>query len=229
MEPEKCDACGTREQLKRRYCLIIAANNRIINPDQAEEKRRKMTTNMSTGRSDLYKWPEDHEFPYFLKSYTEDQAGQYIRPDNELTVRAKNGYWFTDEEAAQFENNNTMGTVTYGTSEHCMESGLVQQACTTCKNPSNCGYVIMYIWEYKGQTWFIDSVRVSLIFRMRTNRAKANKRAAWTNNRSKRLMREDLKVRFSLHYLKQDLTGDEYSAVIKERTRFADEKLFRDL
>ena len=64
--------------MKRRYCLIVAANNRIINPDQAHEKRRKMTGNMSTGRSDLFKWPEDHEFPYFLKSYTEDQARQYI-------------------------------------------------------------------------------------------------------------------------------------------------------
>ena len=37
-----------------------------------------MSVKMSTGKSDLYKWPEDHEFPYFLLSYTDDQAGQYI-------------------------------------------------------------------------------------------------------------------------------------------------------
>ena len=36
-------------------------------------------------------------------------------------------------------------------------------------------------------------------------------------------------MRFSLHYLKQDLTGEEYSAIIEERTRFTDEKLFGDL
>ena len=78
METKKCDAFGMREQLKRRYCLIAATNNRITNPDQAEEKRRKMTTNMLTGRSNLYKWPEDCEFPYFL--HTKDQARQYMRP-----------------------------------------------------------------------------------------------------------------------------------------------------
>ena len=86
----------------------------------------------------------------------------------------------------------------------------------------------MYIWEYKGQTWFINSVGLSSIFRTRTNRAKVDRSTTWTNNRSKRLPLEDL-VRFSLHYLKQDLTGEEYSAVIEERTRFADEKLFGDL
>ena len=95
-----------------------------------------------------------------------------------------------------------------------MESGPVQQACTTCMSPSNCRYVIMYIREHKGQTWFIDSVGLSSIFRTRTNRAKVDRRAAWTNNQCKRLLLEDLKMRFSLHYLKQDLTGEEYSAII---------------
>ena len=110
-----------------------------------------------------------------------------------------------------------------------MESGLVQQACTTCMRPSSCRYVIMYIHKHKGQTWFIDSVRLSSIYGTRTHRAKADRRATWTNNRSKRLPREDLKVRFSLNYLKQDMTSDGYSALIKERTRFAEEKLFGDL
>ena len=43
MESEKDDACGAREQLKGRYCLIVAANNRNINRDQAsrEEKNER--------------------------------------------------------------------------------------------------------------------------------------------------------------------------------------------
>ena len=76
---------------------------------------------MSTGKSDLYKWPEEHEFPHFLLSYTEDQAGQYIRPEDEL--RARNGYWFTNDEADQFKYNNTMGTVTYGREMHGVWAG----------------------------------------------------------------------------------------------------------
>ena len=182
---------------------------------------------MSTEKSDLYKWPEEHEFPYFLLSYTEDQAGQYIRPEDEL--RARNGYWFTDEEAEQFRYNNTMGTVTYGTCERFMESGLVQQACTRCIKPSCCGYVIMYIRERKGQTWFINSVGLSSIYGMRTNRAKADRRAKWTNNRSTRLPRQDLKARIALHYLSKDIGNQDYGTLIEERTRFADEKLFGNL
>ena len=49
------------------------------------------------------------------------------------------------------------------------------------------------------------------------------------NNQSKRLLREDMKVRLSLHYLKKDMTGEEYSAAIEEGTRFAEEKLFGNL
>ena len=52
-----------------------------------------------------------------------------------------------------------------------MESGPVQQACTTCMRPSCCGYVIMYIRESEGQTRFIDSVGLSAIFGTRTNKA----------------------------------------------------------
>ena len=103
---------------------------------------------MSTGKSDLCKWLEDHDFPYFLLSYTEDQAGQYIRPKDEL--RTRNGNWFTDEKAEQFQYNNTMGTVTYGTCERCMESGPVQQACTACMRPSCCGYVIIVYPQAQG-------------------------------------------------------------------------------
>ena len=110
-----------------------------------------------------------------------------------------------------------------------MESGPVQQACTTCMRPSSCGYVIMYIREHKGQTRFIDSVGLSSIYGTRTNRAKADRRAKWTNNWSTRLWRQELKVRFAVHYLKQDMTGDEYSALVEEIARFADEKLFGDL
>ena len=186
-----------------------------------------MSANMSTEKSELYKWPEDHEFPYFILSYTEDQAGQYIRPEDEL--RARNGYWFTDEEAEQFQYNNTMGTVTYGTCKRCMESGLVQQACTTCMRPNCCRYVIMYICECKGQTRFIHSVGLSSIYGTRTNRAKADRRVKWTNNWSTRLLRQDLKARIALHYLNKDIRDQDYGTLIDERTRFADEKLFGDL
>ena len=181
---------------------------------------------MSTGKRDLYKWPEDHEFPHFLLSYTEGQAGQYIRPEDEL--RARNGYWFTDEEADQFRFNNTMGTVTYGTCEECMESGPVQQARTTCMRPSCCGYVIMYIRESEGQTRFIDSVGLSEIFGTRTNKAMADRRAKWTNNRSKRLTRQDMKVKIALHYLNKDIGDQDYGTLVEERTKFAEEKLFGD-
>ena len=181
---------------------------------------------MSTGKRDLYKWPEDHEFPHFLLSYTEDQAGQYIRPEDEL--RARNGYWFTDEEADQFRFNNTMGTVTYGTCEECMESGPVQQACTTCMRPSCCGYVIMYIRESEGQTRFIDSVGLSEIFGTMTNKAMADRRAKWTNNRSKRLTRQDMKVKIALHYLNKNIGDQDYGTLVEERTKFAEEKLFGD-
>ena len=88
-----------------------------------------------------------------------------------------------------------------------MESGPVQQACTTCMRPSCCGYVIMYIRESGGHTWFIDSVGLSAIFRTRTNKAMADRRAKWTNNRSKRLTRQDMKVKIALHYLNKDI-GD---------------------
>ena len=77
MRPKKSDACGAREQLKRRYCLIVAANSRNTTETKHQEKRRT-SASMSTGKKDLYKWLEDHEFPHFLLSYTEDQAGQYI-------------------------------------------------------------------------------------------------------------------------------------------------------
>ena len=89
--------------------------------------------------------------------------------------------------------------------------------------------MIIYIREKNGQTRFVDSVGLSSIFGMRTNRAKADRRATSTNNWSKRLLQEDMKVRFSLHYLKKNMTGDEYSAAIEEGTRFAEEKLFSDL
>ena len=87
----------------------------------------------------------------------------------------------------------------------------------------------MYICEHEGQTRFINSVGLSSIFGTRTHKVKADRRAKWTNNRSTKLPRQDLKVRFALHYLKQDTTGEEYSALIEERTRFADEKPFSDL
>ena len=86
-----------------------------------------------------------------------------------------------------------------------MESGPVQQACTTCMRPSCCRYVIMYICESKGQTRFINSVGLSSIFRMRMNRAMADRRAKWTNNRSKRLPRQDMKAKIALHYLNKDI------------------------
>ena len=110
-----------------------------------------------------------------------------------------------------------------------MESGLVQQACTTCMRPSSCRYVIMYIHKHKGQTQFIDSVGLSSIYRMRTHRAKAYRRVKWTNNRSTKLLRQDLKARFALHYLNKDIGDQDYGTLIKERTRFADKKLFSDL
>ena len=87
----------------------------------------------------------------------------------------------------------------------------------------------MYICEHKGQTWFIDSVGLSSIYGTRTHRAKADRRAKWTNNRSTKLPRQDLKVRFALHYLNIDTARQEYLALVEERTRFADEKLFGDL
>ena len=87
----------------------------------------------------------------------------------------------------------------------------------------------MYIRERKGQTWFIDSVGLSSIYGMRMNRAKADRRAKWTNNRSTRLLQQDLKARIALHYLNKDIGDQDYGTLIEERTRFADEKLFGDL
>ena len=109
-----------------------------------------------------------------------------------------------------------------------MESGPVQQACTTCMRPSCCRYVIMYIRESEGQTWFIDSVGLSAIFGTRTNKAMADRRAKWTNNRSKRLTRQDMKVKIALHYLNKDIGDQDYGSLIEERTKFAEEKLFGD-
>ena len=110
-----------------------------------------------------------------------------------------------------------------------MESGPVQQACTTCMRPSCSRYVIMYIREPKGQTWFIDSVGLSSIFRMRMNRAMADRRAKWTNNRSTRLPRQDMKAKITLHYLNKDIGDQDYGTLINERTRFVEEKLLGDL
>ena len=109
-----------------------------------------------------------------------------------------------------------------------MESGPVQQACTTCMRPSCCGYVIMYIRKSKGQTRFIDSVGLSAIFGTRTNKAMADRRAKWTDNRSKRLTRQDMKVKIALHYLNKDIGDQDYGTLIEERTKFAEEKLFGD-
>ena len=46
VKPKKSDACGAREQLKRRYCLIIAANNRNINQDQASREEKNEHENV---------------------------------------------------------------------------------------------------------------------------------------------------------------------------------------
>ena len=110
-----------------------------------------------------------------------------------------------------------------------MESGPVQQVCTMCMRPSCCRYVIMYIRERKGQTRFIDSVGLSSIFGMRMNRAMADRRAKWTNNRRTRLPRQDMKAKIALHYLNKDIGDQDYGTLIDKRTRFIEEKLFGDL
>ena len=45
-QPKKSDACGAREQLKRTYCLIVAANNRNINQDQASREEKNEHENV---------------------------------------------------------------------------------------------------------------------------------------------------------------------------------------
>ena len=87
----------------------------------------------------------------------------------------------------------------------------------------------MYIRESEGQTRFIDSVGLSSIFGMRMNKAMVDRRAKWMNNRSKRLSQQDMKARIALHYLHKDIGSQDYGTLIKERTKFAEEKLFGDL
>ena len=87
----------------------------------------------------------------------------------------------------------------------------------------------MYTREPKGQTRFIDSVGLSSIFIMRMNRAMADRRVKWTNNRSTRLLRQDMKAKITLHYLNKDIGDQDYGTLIDERTRFIKEKLFGDL
>ena len=69
---------------------------------------------------------------------------------------------------------------------------------------------------------------LSAIFGMRTNKAMADRRAKWTNNRCKRLTRQDMKVKITLHYLNKDIGDQDYGTLVEERTKFTEEKLFGD-
>ena len=74
-----------------------------------------------------------------------------------------------------------------------------------------------------------NTVGLSSLFGMRMNKAMADRRAKWTNNRSKRLTRQDMKARIALHYLNKDIGDQDYGTLVEERTKFAEEKLFGDL
>ena len=60
-------------------------------------------------------------------------------------------------------------------------------------------------------------------------RAKEDRRAAWTCNRSAKLAQEELKARFALHFLKCDVSDKDYVVGIKYGTQLVEEKLFGNL
>lgn len=89
-----------------------------------------------------------------IVGYDESMRGKLI--SKEHVIRAKNGYYYTEEECMAFRQRSTAGCPTYGNCNKCFQSGPVGQRCNRCRS-RNSGYMIIVTQPPKKPQLVIDA------------------------------------------------------------------------